>query len=172
MAKKKQLPIEKETVITPEEKTISNTVSEISPELESRFNSFEKTVSEFPPESEFIAEGEQRDSAPLVNEQQGPTIEEQAKVKMFLGLCSYFLVGFNTFLLNFLRKSNVPFDKLKLTEDEIAEFEPYVSGPEILKILSKVPAWLIGVVHFEYMMFTKHSMYVEEYKKENKKIKK
>ena len=162
---KKNRAVKENTPLEPKPKEVVKI--EISPELEDRFKNFDSTSAEFEPEENenTFSEGEKRENAPHVNEPRIPTAEEQLKIKMFLGFCSFLLVGFNTFLLNFLRKSSVPFDKMILTDDELLQFTPYVSGEQMLNFLNKIPAWLIGIAHFEYLMFSKHSLHVQDYKK-------
>jgi len=172
MRKKKEL-VDKQLTTADTENTvlevpkveIKDQKPEISEDLEKRFKDFDNSDSEFKPE--------QQESTPLnmvtgnpskPQEPRQPTAEELIKIQMFLGLCSYVLAGFNHFILNYLRKSKVPYDKLLLTDDEILQFVPYVSTEQIIVMLSKIPGWLIGFVHYEYMAFKKHSLYVDEYK--------
>lgn len=169
---KKKISVEEE--IPTEIETPIPQSSEISEDLENKFSGFNNTVSDFTPDTPDIPQidgGDNPSNSQTPQTPHIPTAEEQMKIKMFLGFCSFLLVGFNTWLLNYLRKTKVPTDKMQLSETELASFEPYFSGEEVLKILNKIPGWMIGIAHFEYMMFTKHRQFVDEYKITPKKKK-
>lgn len=129
--------------------------------LDENFADMEKFVSEFKPD-----EQSQNQTSPNGSTQaQKPTIEQQIKIRIFLGLCCYLISGLNTFLLNKIRKSQVPIDKMQFTEGEKESLLPYFNSPEILNFMDKIPASLMAVIHIEYIMFMKHSLHVDEYKK-------
>lgn len=136
-------------------------------DLDSDFEAMQKNISSFTPESDEQHEVEQNPKDVV------PTMEQQIKIKMFVGLMCYLLAGLNMILLNIIRKTKVPFDKMTLTDDERDSILPYLNSVEILQFIDKLPTWLIGVVHVETMFFMKHNTYVDEYKiiKEDKKLK-
>ncbi len=91
-------------------------------------------------------------------------IERKIKVRIFTGFVCFLLSGFSTFILNLVRGSKVPIDKMLLTDNEKLEIEVYMNSDEVLQFIDKLPTSVIGFVHISYMMFQKHSSLVSEYK--------
>lgn len=93
-----------------------------------------------------------------------PTFEQKMKVKMFAGFIFFLLVGVNVFILNKIKGTKVPSDKMQLTEDELETFSKYLESPEVIAMIDKLPAWLIGTMHFEMVMIQKHKDLADEYR--------
>ena len=127
--------------------------------LEDDFMKFEKNKSEFIPEQEENPEGEPSPEDAVVN-----NLATQMKIKMFVGFCCLLLAGFNNFVLNKIKKTNVPFDDMKLTDAEQESIMPYMDAPEVIAFIDKIPVGLIAVIHIEYMFIQKHNAVSSDYK--------
>ncbi len=147
----------------------------IDNDLTADFNQFEKTVSDFTPEQKEVptnnVSNDSGGTTSSTTEKEEDPIVKQLKLKMLVGLVCTVLVGVNNKLLNIIKGSNVPFKEMELDETEKESLIPYLDSPEILAFLDKIPAWLMGVIHFEYMMFQKHGDLSDEYSKKPKKNK-
>ena len=90
-------------------------------------------------------------------------LTDKIKLKMFVGFMCFLLAGLNTFLLNKMRKTNVPFEKMQLTDEEVESVMPYMESPEVMEFINKIPTWLMAVVHLEYMFLAKHNDFKDAY---------
>jgi len=134
-------------------------------DLNEAFNEFEKTTSGFTPEQEAEeTTTEETTTGEAKTEPVELTFEQKTKLKMFVGFACFVLSGLNMFLLNKVRKSNVPFKKMILEEHERDSIMPYMESPEIIAFIDKLPTWLIAVAHIEYIYIQKHSEFSDEYK--------
>ncbi len=142
--------------------------------LEDQFREFESTDSTFDPENGLPPE--QVDEAPPIPgnpAQVEPqlTAEQKIKIKMFLGFVCFLLSAGNTFIFNLIFKSEVPLKEMLLDDEEKAQVEPYLNSPQILAFIDRLPGWIIGVAHIEYMMYEKFADVKDLYpKKPNMKI--
>jgi len=128
--------------------------------LEDDFMKFEKNKSEFIPDNEEqIPDGTISPEDAVVN-----NLATQMKIKMFVGFCCLLLAGFNNFVLNKIKKTNVPFDDMKLTDAEQESIMPYMDAPEVIAFIDKIPVGLIAVIHIEYMFIQKHNAVSSDYK--------
>lgn len=142
--------------------------------LDAAFANAEKTISTFVPEAEDIANSENKtivDVNATNNEQPSNVLTLQSmsaaqlfKIKMFLGFVCFLLSVLNRFILNYLKKTNVPLSKMLLDDEEKEVLEVYLDSPEILAIIDKIPGWAIGAAHVEYMFISKHSLVADSYK--------
>lgn len=144
-------------------------VENLTSDLESDFKDFEKSVAEFQPETE-----NENNVSDITPQKVEVTLEQKIKIKMFVGFCCFLLTGLNVFIFNKIRSTKVPYEKMILNSAEIESLTPYMESTEVLNFIDKLPTWLIGVLHVEYMYFQKHAEFVEEYKiiKPKKEIKK
>lgn len=143
-------------------------VAPVGDDIDSAFKDFEKTVSTFTPNGDdnSTEAGEQTTADNAAKE-----IERGIKVKMFTGFICFLLSGFNVFILNMIKKTKVPMDKMLLSESERVSIEPYMNSNEIIQFIDKMPTWLIGIIHIEYMFIQKHSAVSDEYKVIKKELK-
>lgn len=96
------------------------------------------------------------------------SVEQQMKLRMFLGFMCFLLSAANTFIFNMLFKADVPVKEMLLDEDEQRQIEPYLNSPQILAFIDKLPGWVIAVAHVEYMMYDKFMDVKDQYPKKQK----
>lgn len=150
--------MKEEEIKAPHENSIKPSI--VDEDLDAKFREFEKTTSEFVPDSDDVV-------TPVSGEPQKdikPTMEQTIKIKMVLGFACMLLSGLNTFLLNKIKKTKVPFDKMILSDEEQATLEPYLNSADVLNMIDKIPTWLLGILHIEYLFYTKHSIHSDEFK--------
>lgn len=131
--------------------------------LEERFKKFSEQSAEFKPE-------QPTEGTPINPEQVGePLVEESAiarqiKIKMFVGFSCFVLAGFGTWLLNMIKGTKVPVDKMYFTPAEKESLMPYMDDPRILEFIDKLPTWVIAAGHIGFMINSKHELYAKEFK--------
>lgn len=134
----------------------------IPADLLTDFKAMEKNISTFQPDQP--ADQGTNDLGTAKAEYVEPTMAQAVKIRMFAGFFFYVLSGLETFLLNKIKRTAVPFDKMILDDDEQDSMLPYLQSPEIVDFIDKLPTWLIAVCHYQFMMFEKHSEYANEFK--------
>ncbi len=92
------------------------------------------------------------------------TASDKVKMRMFLGLFCFILVGLNVFILNKVFKTDVPFEKLKLEDSEVDSLLPYLENEEIVQMINSINPLILGVIQFEYMIFMKFNLVKDNYK--------
>lgn len=141
-------------------------------DLDADFEAFDKKTSSFVPEQNNTSENTGSENTNTSGDpgemfDLGTTI----KMRMLVGLCCMLLAGFNTFLFNKMKGTAVPFKEMELDEDERESLLPYLDDPRIIEFINKIPSWLIGLIHVEYMFYKKHSDVAVNYIKPKKVIK-
>lgn len=127
-------------------------------DLEAEFSNMEKTSSEFDPENteEQIPTDDKKDDK--LND------FEIARIRIFIGFACYFMSGFHTILFNKLRHFAVPSKEMQFGDDEKEALMVYLQNRQVLELIDKVPTWVIGLVHMEYIMITKYNAVCDNYK--------
>lgn len=133
--------------------------------LEDRFEQFSKQTAEFTPE-------QPNEGTVIPNEQVGGEVSESQenavtrgiKIKMFVGFACFVLSGFGTWLLNMLKGTKVPLEKMYFTKEEKESLEPYMDDPKVLAFIDKLPTWLIAVGHVGILLNSKHEEFAKDYK--------
>ncbi len=135
--------------------------------LKSAMADFEKRTSEFTPESENKTQNTQQTTDNPVQQPSGfnpLNFEKNIKIKMFVGFCCLLLTGISTFILNKIKRTNVPASEMEFSEDEQESLMVYLEDEQIVQYIERIPTPVIATMHIGYMMYQKHSMLADQYK--------
>lgn len=130
--------------------------------MDADFEAFKKGNSEFIPDAETNATGV---GTAVINKPVTPTPEQQLKIKLFAGFALYMIAGLNTFIFNKVSKTDVPLDEMLLEDSEEEALLPYLNSVEVLTWIDKLPIWVVGFLHMEYMFYIKFNSVKSDYKK-------
>lgn len=140
-------------------------------ELDKAFDDFEKNDAEFTPdpkpqEKENDIKIKFGEPEKIIDPNQH--FIDDMKAKFFVGMFTYLLAGANTFLLNMIMGYEVPVEQMEMNEAEKISVSHYMKSPEIMAWLNKLPPWLIGIMHVEYIFIRKFNAVKKDFKKEKK----
>ena len=113
--------------------------------LEDDFEKFEKSTSENNPEEE-----EEEDIF-----EKNISDNDSLKLKIFLSLFFSLLDGFHTFVYGMISKYKLTKEDIGLDDDDREELEVHFRTQRVMTVINKIPTELMGLIHMEYMYFTK-----------------
>lgn len=155
----------KSTVTLPETPKIKIEEKE-DKSLEDAFAEFESESTEFsPPESGEDTPNDGTELKDLKHEQ-----SNLFKIQMFMNFASFLLVGFNTVVLNVIFKKDISTEEMAMNQRDKDAISPYLNSPEVIQMLSKIPSWVWGIVHVEWIFISKyrHAVKMKELNKKDK----
>lgn len=146
----------------PSEKIDDGIDSDLEKDLEAfrkRTSSFQPPVSTIPTEKkEKLSEGVGMEEPLLPSTN---AVEDNMKIKMFLGFACYLLSGFATWIFNLIKKHEVEYSDMVLTELEKEQLKVYMNTPRIINFINKIPPEWIMFLHIGYIYNNKHESAVK-----------
>lgn len=145
---------EPERINKPPEKKEVETGAE--DELNEAFKVFNEKTSKLKPDFSSASATPQNSDSPSVSPD--PVMTDFAfeiKMKMFLGALCYVLSGLHVVLFNLLTKKQITFEDMQLNETEQASIRIYLNSPKVLELINKIPGWVWGIIHVEFIFLGK-----------------
>lgn len=82
-------------------------------------------------------------------------IGTQFKTRLFVGLFFLVLDGFHAFLYSQLSKYKITKEEMEMNAKDQEALEMYFQSPKVVAFINKLPEWIIGIAHTEYIYWHK-----------------